>query len=65
MFVSEWSLLVADDLERTSDWDSTKDANKDFYRKFWTAQVVSYEKTAQGWVSLLISARQSSPNADI
>jgi len=48
--VSEWSLLVADDLERTSDWDSTKDANKDFYRKFWTAQVVSYEKTAQGWV---------------
>jgi len=50
VFVGEWSLSVADDLESTSDWDPRKDANKDFYRNFWAAQVMSYEKTAHSWV---------------
>ncbi|KAK5189842.1 hypothetical protein LTR96_009614 [Exophiala xenobiotica] len=50
VFVGEWSLSVATDVEWTSDWDPTNDGNKDFYRKFWAAQVMSYEKTAQGWV---------------
>ena len=55
VFVGEWSLSVATDVEWTSDWDPTKAENKDFYRKFWAAQVMSYERTAQGWVRLVIS----------
>ena len=62
VFVGEWSLSVADDLESTSDWDPRKDANKDFYRNFWAAQVMSYEKTAHSWVRLISSPQcQNSP----
>jgi hypothetical protein len=67
VFVGEWSLSVATDIEWTSDWDPTNDGNKDFYRKFWAAQVMSYEKTAQGWVSLapsLISSHLRSLSED-
>jgi hypothetical protein len=50
VFVGEWSLSVATDVEWTAEWDPTKDAKKDFYRKFWAAQVMAYETRAQGWV---------------
>ncbi|KAI1609801.1 putative endo-beta-1,6-glucanase [Exophiala viscosa] len=50
VFVGEWSLSVADDIQWTSGWDPTVEANKAFYKKWWAAQVMSYEKTAQGWV---------------
>jgi hypothetical protein len=56
VFVGEWSLSVATDVEWTDDWNPNKDGNKDFYRKWWAAQVMSYEKTAQGWVRVLCSA---------
>lgn len=54
VIVGEWSLAVAADIESNSDWDPTRDENKDFYRKLWAAQVRTYETTAQGWVSLII-----------
>jgi hypothetical protein len=51
VFVGEWSLSVATDVQWNDDWNPNKDENKDFYLKWWAAQVMSYEKTAQGWVS--------------
>lgn len=53
VFVGEWSLSVATDVQWTDAWNPNKDENKDFYRKWWAAQVMSYEKTAQGWVGVL------------
>lgn len=54
VFVGEWSLAVATDV--ANDWDPTKAENKDFYLQFWAAQVTSYEKSAQGWVSVIVFA---------
>ncbi|KIX09235.1 uncharacterized protein Z518_00314 [Rhinocladiella mackenziei CBS 650.93] len=48
--VGEWSLSVATNIESTGNWDPTRDENKDFYRKYWASQVMSYETAAQGWV---------------
>lgn len=45
--VGEWSLSVPDDVQSTSDWDPS--SNTDFYKKWFAAQVHSYEKQ-QGWV---------------
>ncbi|OCT46352.1 Glucan endo-1,6-beta-glucosidase B [Cladophialophora carrionii] len=50
VFVGEWSLSVATDVEWTDDWNPNRDENKDFYRNWWAAQVMSYERTAQGWI---------------
>jgi aryl-phospho-beta-D-glucosidase BglC (GH1 family) len=45
--VSEWSLAVNVALEQTNEWDPS--TNVDWYRKWWAAQVMAYEKGA-GWV---------------
>ncbi|KAF2205036.1 glycoside hydrolase [Delitschia confertaspora ATCC 74209] len=47
--VGEWSLAVADSVEKTADFDVQTPANKDWYRRWWAAQVVSYERQI-GWV---------------
>ncbi|KAH9900407.1 endo-beta-1,6-glucanase [Xylariomycetidae sp. FL2044] len=46
--VSEWSLAPPESVEN-SDGDWTRDNNKDFYKKFFEAQVIGYEKSAAGW----------------
>lgn len=45
--VGEWSLSPADEVEKNDDWDP--DSNKDFYKKWFAAQISSYEKQS-GWV---------------
>lgn len=45
--VGEWSLSVPDDVASTPDWDM--DTNKDFYKKWFAAQITAYEKQ-RGWV---------------
>lgn len=48
VFVGEWSLSVDSSFENSEEWQPKNDV--DFYRKFWAAQIMSYEKTAGGWV---------------
>jgi hypothetical protein len=45
--VGEWSLSVPDDVQWTAEWEP--EANKDFYTRWFAAQVIAYEKQA-GWV---------------
>lgn len=50
VIVGEWSLSVNSDVEHTSSWDPNNNANKDFYRKWFAAQVMAYEKgQVIGW----------------
>ena len=51
VFVGEWSLSVDTNVQWNDEWNPYKEENKDFYRRFWAAQVQAYESTAQGWVS--------------
>ncbi|KAL2007894.1 hypothetical protein VTN00DRAFT_7876 [Thermoascus crustaceus] len=45
--VGEWSLSPPDDVQWNSDW--APDTNKDFYSKWFAAQVIAYEKQ-DGWI---------------
>jgi hypothetical protein len=45
--VGEWSLSVPDDVQWTGDWNPS--TQQDFYKKWFAAQVISYERQ-QGWV---------------
>ncbi|KAL3491054.1 glucan endo-1,6-beta-glucosidase B [Aspergillus germanicus] len=45
--VGEWSLSVPDNVQWTAEWEP--EANKDFYARWFAAQVIAYEKQA-GWV---------------
>ncbi|KAJ5618135.1 hypothetical protein N7537_003249 [Penicillium hordei] len=45
--IGEWSLAVADDVAKSSDWDPS--SNTEFYGRWFAAQVHSYEQQ-QGWV---------------
>ncbi|KAE8147222.1 putative glucan endo-1,6-beta-glucosidase B [Aspergillus avenaceus] len=47
LLVGEWSLGVPEDIQETPDWKPF--SNKDFYKKWFAAQVMAYEKQ-QGWV---------------
>ena len=47
VIVGEWSLSVNTAVEWTAEWNPY--SNAEWYRKFWAAQVVAYEK-AHGWV---------------
>lgn len=49
LIVGEWSLSPADAVEHTAEFDPNIDVNKDFYKKWWAAQVMAYEK-GLGWV---------------
>jgi len=50
VIVGEWSLSVNNDVEGNSDWDPNNAANKDFYKKWFAAQIMAYEKgQAIGW----------------
>jgi len=44
LIVGEWSLATKDDA-----WNPHDPANKAFYKKWWAAQVIAYEKQA-GWI---------------
>ncbi|KAI8296174.1 putative glucan endo-1,6-beta-glucosidase B [Colletotrichum sp. SAR11_240] len=46
--VGEWSISPPDSVENTDGW--SKDTQKDFYKKWFAAQVHSYEKNTAGWV---------------
>ncbi len=46
--VGEWSLAVADQIQDTPGWNPS--TQKDFYKKWFAAQVDSYEKRTKGWV---------------
>ncbi|KAJ5084889.1 glucan endo-1,6-beta-glucosidase B [Penicillium alfredii] len=46
--VGEWSLAVPKSMDKASDWQPNS-SNADFYRKWFAAQVHSYEQ-GQGWV---------------
>lgn len=50
LIVGEWSISPSSAVEDTADFIITGGANADFYKKWWAAQVVSYEKNAVGWV---------------
>ncbi|KAH6984851.1 glycoside hydrolase superfamily [Ilyonectria sp. MPI-CAGE-AT-0026] len=46
--VGEWSLAVPDNVEGTDEWSPSP--QKDFYSKWFAAQVHAYESTTLGWV---------------
>ncbi|KAF4965241.1 hypothetical protein FSARC_6960 [Fusarium sarcochroum] len=46
--VGEWSISVPDDVEKTDAWKP--ETNKEFYTKWFSAQVLAYEKYTIGWV---------------
>ncbi|KAF5698981.1 murein transglycosylase [Fusarium globosum] len=46
--VGEWSLAVPDDVEKTNAWNPQ--TQKEFYTKWFSAQVHAYEKHTLGWV---------------
>ncbi|KAM0335666.1 hypothetical protein ACHAQA_000715 [Verticillium albo-atrum] len=48
LIVGEWSLGPKTSEEHTPPFQVADDANKDFYTKWWAAQVISYEKDL-GW----------------
>lgn len=51
IIVSEWSLSVNSTVESTNAWNPNLAANKDFYKKWFAAQVMAYEKgDAIGWL---------------
>ena len=45
--VGEWSISVPDNVQWTSSWDPN--SQKDFYKKWFAAQVINYERQ-QGWI---------------
>ncbi|RDW92243.1 putative endo-beta-1,6-glucanase-2 [Coleophoma crateriformis] len=46
--VGEFSLSVPDNVQWSSGWDPS--TQQDFYRKWFLAQIGSYEKNAAGWI---------------
>lgn len=46
--IGEWSLSVPDEIQWSDGWHP--DSQKDFYRKWFAAQIHSYETKAEGWV---------------
>ncbi|KAF2661654.1 glycoside hydrolase family 5 protein [Lophiostoma macrostomum CBS 122681] len=47
--VGEWSIAVGSKVQAQPQWDPTKEGNKEWYTRYWAAQVSAYEKGA-GWV---------------
>ena len=48
VIVGEWSLSVPDDVEGTDEWSPS--GNVDFYKRWFAAQIQTYERSAGGWV---------------
>jgi aryl-phospho-beta-D-glucosidase BglC (GH1 family) len=48
--VGEFSLSVPDNVEWTSAWNPSSIANTAFYKKWFAAQVTSYEAHTSGWI---------------
>ncbi|KAG7142925.1 glucan endo-1 like protein [Verticillium longisporum] len=46
--IGEWSLSVPDEDQWSDEWHP--ESQKDFYRKWFAAQIHSYETRAEGWV---------------
>ncbi|KAF2837873.1 glycoside hydrolase family 5 protein [Patellaria atrata CBS 101060] len=49
LIVGEWSLSVKTEVEHNAEFQEGNNANYGFYRKWWAAQVIAYEKQ-WGWV---------------
>lgn len=49
VIVGEWSISVSDAVESSSAWEPWSGNNNAFYKKWWAAQVIAYEKQA-GWI---------------
>jgi glucan endo-1,6-beta-glucosidase len=62
VFVGEWSLSVDSAIEHTADWDPNTHVN--WYKKWWAAQVMQYEKSANGWVCTYPNPKQSKSAGD-
>ncbi|KAL3424066.1 endo-beta-1,6-glucanase [Phlyctema vagabunda] len=48
--VGEFSISPPDNVQWTSAWEPSSAANKAFYKKWFAAQVMSYESHTNGWV---------------
>jgi aryl-phospho-beta-D-glucosidase BglC (GH1 family) len=47
--VGEWSLSVPDDVQWNSDWNPYQEPGRTFYRRWFAAQVIAYERQF-GWI---------------
>lgn len=50
LVTSEWSLSVADSVQWNSEFTINAPDAVEWYRKWWGAQVLSYEKNMLGWI---------------
>lgn len=48
LLIGEWSLSVPDNVEWTNEWNPFN--NVDFYRRWFAAQVQTYERSTNGWI---------------
>ncbi|CCF37428.1 endo-beta-1,6-glucanase [Colletotrichum higginsianum] len=46
--VGEWSISPPDEIESSDGWN--RNTQKDFYRRWFAAQVLAYERSTAGWV---------------
>src|SRR4051812_16239942 len=46
--VGEFSLSVPDNVQWNGDWHP--DSNKDFYNRWFAAQIIRYERDTNGWI---------------
>ena len=45
--VTEWSISPPDNVENSAEW--SRDTQKDFYKRWFAAQVMKYEENTNGW----------------
>lgn len=48
--VGEFSLSPPDSISDTGDWSTSNSSNTAFYKNWFAAQVIGYEKTGIGWI---------------
>lgn len=48
LIIGEWSLSVPDNVEWTDEWNPYNDS--DFYSRWFSAQIQTYERSTNGWV---------------
>ncbi|VUC28469.1 unnamed protein product [Clonostachys rosea] len=59
LFIGEWSLSVPDNVENTDEWKPANDP--DFYRKWFAAQIQTYERSTEGWIFWTWKANLNDP----
>jgi hypothetical protein len=48
LIMGEWSLSVPDNVQWTDEWNPFNDPG--FYKRWFTAQIQTYERSTEGWV---------------